>query len=263
MNTSDLHYDPSVVYRTKKNSSSHSNIRNVNTLIDKLSRKKSFQSKAKTIIHKDFKVISEIGKSFEFRESIEKINSDYLKVHEDIDIQSQNHKSIDTQLSQITSTLLSLCTHLAPLKPMLEKISQNLSTINKLIQTSQLLSFPLIPSRSITSKLKLLSEENVSLHKSNEQLQNDLILLKSTKVFDEYHYSVEKLLNELSFKNQCISRCYQEINDLKLREIHLLKILEKKNFSFSKSISKDKNILNENNKNYKKSSVQIPPLPIC
>ena len=264
MNISNLLYDPPVIFRIKqRNNSSHSNIRKVNILTDGLSRKKSVQCKAKTIIQKDIKVIKDNEKYFTFEDGIEKISSDYLKNHEDIDIHSQTHKSIDIQLCQIISALLSLCNILTPLKPFFEKISQDLSTINKLIQTSQILSIPLIPSRSITSKLKLLSEENVALHKSNLQLQNELTCLKSSKVFDEYHYSVEKLLNELSFKNQWISRYYQEINDLKLREIHLLKILEKRNLSTSDSFTRDKDLLAGNTGSCKKFSVFIPPLPLC
>ena len=251
--------DISVAYRAKKYLSSHSHLRMQNLFADAGRKKKGFQVRTKTVCQKEFKRIGESEQIVEFEENVGKVIADYLKDYQELKENSLQPKSIDIQLSLIISTFQDLSKILPPLKAILEKISENLSTIKQYFLSSA----PQVPSPSIVSKLKLLSEENVFLHKSNEQLKNELTLIKTTKVFDEYHYSIEKLLNELSFKNQCISRCYQEMNDLKLREIHLLKVLEKKNLSLYKSLTKDKQYASESNESSKKCSVYIPPLTLC
>jgi hypothetical protein len=263
MNFSDVYLETSGLCRAKRIRASHGCLRiKTKQIFDTYKRKKSVQVKPINISTKEIKANFETDRFMAYKEKLDKALSDFSQNFTDIKENLNDSKLVDFQLSLCIKTLKILSRIITPLKSTLEKITENLKSFKKMIETS--LDSSTSPS-ILNSKLKSLSEENVFLHKSCEDLKNEIIFLKDQKVFDEFHYSVEKLQNELSFKNQCISKYAQEINDLKLREVHLLKIIGKKDLLRKKTLANGKETLKdqiENSESFKKYSVHIPRLPL-
>jgi hypothetical protein len=79
---------------------------------------------------------------------------------------------------------------------------------------------------SLKDKLNKLSSENIEFYKKIQELQKEMTLVKKSMAYHEKSYVVESLLKEIAVKSDYISKCNNEINEYKAREVELMKKIE-------------------------------------
>ncbi|OMJ95078.1 hypothetical protein SteCoe_1617 [Stentor coeruleus] len=162
-------------------------------------------------------------------EVIETRMLDFLKNLEKV---PNEEKRLKSEFKFYVETLKKICKSLAPYDKVIEKVIEGLSKYLTVMNFKTSDDFKAV-NEKLMQKLKLLSAENIEFYKKNEDLKKELILVRKTVVYNETHYAIESLLKELSVKSDYISKCNNEINEYKIRELQLLKRLENRNMLVS------------------------------
>lgn len=166
------------------------------------------------------------------RDNYETVETRMLDFLKSLDKVPNEEKRLKSEFKFYVETLKKICKSLTPYDKIIEKVIEGLSKYLAVMNFKTSDDFRAI-NEKLMQKLKVLSAENIEFYKKNEDLKKELILVRKTVVYNETHYAIESLLKELSVKSDYISKCNNEINEYKIRELQLLKRLENRNMMAS------------------------------